>query len=212
MKALAVSSVGSVAGEPVVLRGARRIRAVLFDVDGTLYHQRRLRALMMAEIAAAPILLRSAARAAAVVRVLRAYRTVHEEMRGRSTVAGRLADFQVRQAAARTGASEEQVRQIVEDWMFRRPLKYLAWCRRSGLRALLLELQGRGLRLGVLSDYPAQSKLDALGVASFFSPVLCTTDADVNALKPHPRGFWRACELWNLPPEEVLYVGDRPDV
>jgi HAD superfamily hydrolase (TIGR01549 family) len=66
--------------------------------------------------------------------------------------------------------------------------------------------------LGVLSDYPVRDKLNALGVAESFSLALCTTDPEINALKPHPRGFKRACELWHLHPEEILYVGDRVDV
>jgi FMN phosphatase YigB (HAD superfamily) len=41
---------------------------------------------------------------------------------------------------------------------------------------------------------------------------LCATDATVNALKPHPRGFLQACAALGLRPADVLYVGDRPDV
>jgi len=64
----------------------------------------------------------------------------------------------------------------------------------------------------VLSDYPTESKLRALGLAGRFSPVVCATDPDVDAFKPSPRGFLRACELWGLPPRDVLMIGDRTDV
>ena len=36
-------------------------------------------------------------------------------------------------------------------------------------------------------------KLRALGLESRFAPVLCSTDPNIDALKPHPRGFLRAC-------------------
>ncbi len=72
-------------------------------------------------------------------------------------------------------------------------------------------MTGRRIRVGVLSDYPAQAKLEALGLGGRFSPVLCTTDPEIGALKPHPRGFLRACEIWRLAPRDVLMVGDRAD-
>jgi putative hydrolase of the HAD superfamily len=66
--------------------------------------------------------------------------------------------------------------------------------------------------MGVLSDYPAEAKLRALGVADRFSPILCASDPEVGAFKPNPAGFLRACTLWGLTPAEVVFVGDRPDV
>jgi HAD superfamily hydrolase (TIGR01549 family) len=166
---------------------------------------------MAAEIAASPIRLRSVTRARRIARILQAYRRAHEELRG---VASRepVATLQLRRAADRAQCSEQEARATVVEWMHERPLKYLRFCRRRDLLPLLEDLKARGLRLGVLSDYPSIEKLRVLGIDGFFSPVLCTTDPDVNALKPSPRGYWRACEIWKLPPEEVLYVGDRPEV
>ncbi len=190
---------------------ARRIRAVLFDVDGTLYRQGPLRACMAAEIAASPLRLLSVSKTRNIGRILHAYRVAHEELRGvatRESVAG----LQMRRAAERAHCSEQEARATVAEWMHDRPLKYLPYCRRRDLVPLLEQLEAQGLRLGVLSDYPSAEKLRVLGIDRFFSPVLCTTDPEVNALKPSPRGYWRACELWKLPPEEVLYVGDRPEV
>jgi putative hydrolase of the HAD superfamily len=69
-----------------------------------------------------------------------------------------------------------------------------------------------GLEVGVLSDYPAATKLAALGVADRFPLVLCSTDPEIRALKPNPRGFLIACKRWGLSPGEVLMVGDRVDV
>ena len=77
-----------------------------------------------------------------------------------------------------------------------RPLKYLQFCRAKGLTRLLETLHRSGLRAGVLSDYPAGGKLQALGLEGRFTPILSAT----------------ACEIWNLAPDEVLFVGDRADV
>lgn len=188
-----------------------RIRAVLFDVDGTLYHQQPLRACMALELALAPVSL-GAAQAARLTRVLQAYRTAQEHLRGVTPNGESIAALQVRLAASRAGVEEAEVVHAVGEWMGDRPVRYLRWCRRSGLIELFEKLRARGIRLGVLSDYPCGKKLDALDISPFFSLVLCTTDSNINALKPNPRGFWRACDLWNVTPEEVLYVGDRPEV
>jgi HAD superfamily hydrolase (TIGR01549 family) len=201
---MALQSMASRAIEP------RTVRGVLFDVDGTLYHQRRLRLCMGAELAALPLTLGPSC--ARVIRVLKTYRRVHEELRALGRCDSPLAALQVSRTALRENVAAPEVEAAVVEWMNQRPLKYLRWCRRRGLVALLARLQQRGTRLGVLSDYPAREKLAALGVEEFFSPVLCTTDREINALKPHPRGFLRACELWQLSPEEVLYVGDRSEV
>jgi len=106
----------------------------------------------------------------------------------------------------------EEVGLLVEEWMQRRPLKYLRFCRAAGLLPLLDYLDRTRVPIGVLSDYPASEKLAALGLAGRFSPVVCTTDPEVGALKPDPRGFTHVCEHWGLATSEVLMVGDRTDV
>lgn len=192
-------------GEP------RRIQAVLFDVDGTLYRQTPLRLLMALELGTRPVIRWADAPPAVVWNVVRIFREVREEFQAGDARAGDVVARLYRATAARAGAPEALVRTIVEEWLLRRPLKYLRSCRRSGLRALLAQLAARRVLLGVLSDYPPAAKLRALEVADCFAPVLCTTDPEIDALKPHPRGFLRACELWSVTPDEVLYVGDRTD-
>ena len=185
-----------------------RLRAVLFDLDGTLYRQPPLRALMAFELATLP--LSGPLRAPRRLKALRAYRSAQEHLRTRSGLIP--ADAQIAAAAHASGLPVAEVAALVEDWMMTRPLKYLQFCRAPGLERLLSGLDGRGIRTGVLSDYPAHAKLRALGLADRFSPVLCGTDPEIGAFKPSPRGYLRACEIWNFDPAEVLYVGDRADV
>jgi putative hydrolase of the HAD superfamily len=188
------------------------VRAVLFDVDGTLYWQAPLRAMMAAELAVTPIASVRWRQGIMVARVVTHYRRVHEELRALGVGDQPLAAHQIARTAGDLGLEVAAVEATVAEWMVQRPLKYLRWCRRRGLLRLLATLRANGLQLGVLSDYEPGPKLQALEAWSYFSLALCTTDSDVNALKPHPRGFLRACELWGLGPEEVLYVGDRPEV
>jgi FMN phosphatase YigB (HAD superfamily) len=85
-------------------------------------------------------------------------------------------------------------------------------CRRGGIERFLGYLASRGIPAGVFSDYPAREKLEALKLAEEISLVACATDAEINAFKPHPKGFVWSCERWGLEPSEVLYVGDRAEV
>ncbi len=190
---------------------AATIRAVLLDLDGTLYHQRPLRWRMLLELGLSP--LTSGPRAAArTLRHLRTFRHVREQLRDLGCPDEPLEELQYSHTAERLGDEAQAVRETVLEWMHRRPLRHLPPHRRADLPAFLDAQRERGLELGVFSDYPAPDKLEALGIADRFSLTLCATDPEINAFKPHPRGFERACELWNLKPEQVLYVGDRDEV
>jgi HAD superfamily hydrolase (TIGR01549 family) len=186
-------------------------RAVLFDLDGTLYYQGRLRLCMALELAALP-LRASPASARRTWDALRTFRRVREELRDLGAAEAPLARLQFERAAERARMGVDEVEAAVTEWIFRRPLKYLRSFRRAGIENLLGYLEARGIAAGVFSDYPAQEKLEALRLAEKISLVVCATDDAVNAFKPHPRGFLWCCERWDLEPAQVLYVGDRAEV
>jgi putative hydrolase of the HAD superfamily len=198
-----------VSGLPNPLDPSRRIAAILFDLDGTLYHRSPLRALMLVELLALPFA--APHLAFRRLRALRTYRHTLEDLR-EGLEGGGIAEAQLAAAARASGLPLSDARRLVEGWMLERPLKYLRLCRVRGVTGMLRLLDRRGVRAGILSDYAANAKLQALGIAGRFSPVLVSTQPDIDALKPNPRGFLRACELWRLPPGEVLMVGDRAAV
>ena len=188
------------------------IRAVLFDVDGTLYHQAPLRALMAAELGVAPWTGTLPWRVPRLWRVLSAFRRVREELRDLGRADGPLAALQFSHAARRVGVPETEVRDAVNEWIYRRPLKYLPRVVRGDARDLFQGLHDRGTAVGVFSDYPVSDKLIAMGLDSYVTLSLDATDAAINAFKPHPAGLMHACNRWGMTPDEVLYVGDRADV
>ncbi len=69
------------------------------------------------------------------------------------------------------------------------PLALLAGAVYPGAAELLTEAKQQGLRLGVVSDYPARQKLEALRLAHFFDVLVSAQDDDVQRLKPDPRGL-----------------------
>jgi len=188
------------------------IRAVLLDIDGTLYHQQSLRGLMAIELATVPLALGSVHEALRVWQILKCFREEREALRAMEDPSVALARVQYSLVAERVGVTPREVEMVVREWMYRRPLKYLRICRRRAMKEFFRLAADRGLRTGVFSDYPVREKLQGLGIHAPLTVELCATDPEINAFKPTPKGFLYACHLWNLDPREVLYVGDRHDV
>lgn len=77
----------------------------------------------------------------------------------------------------------------------------------------VLDLLADGYRHAVLSNsslHNQDRKLRVLGVRDRFEAVVCAAELGVS--KPAPEAFHAACEALALPPEEVAYVGDQPDI
>lgn len=186
------------------------LRAILFDLDGTLYVQKPVRRGMALELLSYPVISGRPIRGLRTIRILRAYRALHEELREAPT--RHLGRVQLERAAARAGVPLEEAERTVHEWMIRRPLPRLMRAKREGLDAFLLAAKQRGLELGVYSDYPVEEKLRGLGVREHFSWVGSSADERIDELKPSPKGFATAASEWGIAPEQVLYVGDRAEV
>ena len=75
----------------------------------------------------------------------------------------------------------------------------------------LLQLKGKGLKLGIVTDAPrlkAWLRLASMKIADFFDVVV--TYEDTGRLKPHRLPFMAALKKLNVKPDECLMVGDMP--
>ncbi|MET3130638.1 HAD superfamily hydrolase (TIGR01549 family) [Oxalobacteraceae bacterium GrIS 1.11] len=177
------------------------IQFVVFDVDGTLYDQRALRIRMARDM------LFHAIRKANLTHlsVIKAYRNIRERL-----AEAQATDFDLQLMAdtvASTGASEEQIRAIVQEWLENRPLAYLMSCRFPHLSELFSGLKQNGKVVGILSDYPAHAKLAALGLVA--DHVVSATDQRVQRLKPHPKGLQVLIADAGFTAAQTLMIGDR---
>src|SRR3546814_5065253 len=111
--------------------------------------------------------------------------------------------------ARRLGVPADQVRAAVETWMHAHPLAYLPACRFDGLDRLFDGLRGSGRPIAILSDYPGEAKLRALGLTA--EPHVSAVDPDVDRLKPHPKGLLRVVERQGLRTDECLFIGEREE-
>jgi len=203
---------GGALGEGIaaaVTSGSAGLRAIIFDVDGTLYDQSALRREMALRLlrghAGHPI------RGLRTLRILRAYRKGQERMR-LGEASGDLAEAQIRFACERTGFERAEVAGCVARWMEQEPLFCLKRFIRPGLLDFLKVCRSRGLKLGALSDYPAEAKLQAMELRELLDVVLCSQSSSIGVFKPHPLGLKRTLERLGATSGETLYVGDRAEV
>jgi HAD superfamily hydrolase (TIGR01549 family) len=185
------------------------IKALIFDLDGTLYRQFPVRCAMAWQLAR-----RYWPRPAAgwrTARALRAYRHAQERLRRRGGDDGRPSK-QLDEAAVLSGERADVIRDAVVAWMEEAPLSVLPRHVRPGIDDVLRRARARGLRLGLFSDYPARDKLRVLGLGDAFDVIVTAQDADVERFKPDPRGLLVTLQRLGVGPADAIYVGDRPEV
>ena len=187
-----------------------RLKALIFDLDGTLYGQGPLRRAMAIRLARAYAL--QPAKGLRVVRALRAYRRALEDMRNEVNWAGSPDQALVDRASDRSGLQKEFICCCIGRWMRQEPLAVLVRCLRNDLIPVLMLAKARGLRMGLFSDYPALRKLEALGLRTFFEVVVSAEDREVQRFKPDPRGLRVVLSRLSVSREEALYIGDRAEV
>ncbi len=175
------------------------IKAIAFDIDGTLYPKYALNIrLALTSILHLPFAIR--------------YNAMRREIRKEDGLEAReavsLAEFQKREADImypgrnRTGwfaAKEERVFRKPWEHVFRSIKGY------PGMQRALEEASG-SYKLCALSDFPIGVKLKALGVEGYFSFI--ASSEDYGALKPSATPFLAMLDAISLPADEVLYVGD----
>lgn len=178
--------------------------AIAFDIDGTLYPDIALRSrvlpfglrnlrFLLALAAARDELHRRAAsprRDAGTPRDLSSFRDLQAEL------VGKRLGWPMEMARAH---AEATVYGELEENFFRLPLF-------AGVIACLEAFKKSGLKLAVLSDFPARRKLEILGLAAYFDILLSSEESGL--LKPAKEPFLALTRGLGTSPGETLYVGN----
>lgn len=184
-------------------------RAIIFDVDGTLYDQSLLRYRMLRQLVhgywAAP---REGLRAA---RVLSAYRKALEELRTwRNDIHS--PGLQIEVASRRSGVPIQEVVKCVERWFVEAPLSVLPDCLYEGVLAFLEAARRSDIVMGIFSDYDATEKLRRLRIHDYFSVIASACDPEIQRYKPNPRGLEIVLKRLDVNARDAVYIGDRPEI
>ncbi|WP_051822464.1 HAD family hydrolase [Desulfonatronum thiodismutans] len=180
-------------------------KAVIFDVDGTLYDQSSLRRKMLGDLVFH--LMRSPFTGIRTIKTLAVFRRLREQMPDMKV--DNLAKVQYHLAADLLRCTAGEVHAIVDEWMFKRPLHHLRACKLEYLDDFLKFLRSNGITTAVFSDYPAAQKIESLGLNFFL--VLDAEDRRVDLLKPDPKGLMVCAGVLGLEPSACLFIGDRDD-
>jgi HAD superfamily hydrolase (TIGR01509 family) len=184
-----------------------RYAAWLVDLDGTLYHPLPVKLAMAAEL----LLFGWGS-----IKTLRTFRHSHEVLRHEPSehLALQQSPFerQLGHAATQLGRPPGAVARTVQEWMFERPLKWVARSKRTALLEALAQYRGAGGKTALVSDYPATGKLGALGALGLFDVVVSNGEHGGPAkLKPDPEGYLSAASRLAIDPARCLVIGDRDD-
>ena len=110
-------------------------KAVLFDLDGTLYELEPVRRRMGRALAFNALF--SPLTGSRTIKVLKAFRATREDLRVVGDGSPSLDEAQYAEPARQLGVEPELVRASVADWMLERPLPYLFSAGRTALRPIL---------------------------------------------------------------------------
>jgi HAD superfamily hydrolase (TIGR01549 family) len=177
--------------------------AWLVDLDGTLYHHLPVKIAMAVELALMGW---------GAVGVLRRFRHEHEHLRLEPPDEFDPYRTQLERTAKNLGLSRDLVTARVTEWMHVRPGRWIRMFQRKRLLAEIAEYRAKGGRTALVTDYPAQKKLAALGAASLFETVVSSGEpGGPKRLKPDPEGYLIAANTLGIDPTRCLVIGDRDD-
>ena len=181
----------------------------LVDLDGTLYRPGLVKWAMALEL----LLFGWAA-----LSIIRTFRKTHEEIRSESEADPKRRFFpspfdeQIRRTASRSGSSESRVRRVVNTWMFQKPGKWLRLSLRTELIKEIEAHRASGGKTALVTDYPAEKKLQAMGLSYLFDHVIaCGETSALERLKPAPDSIQAALKSAGVDADDALMIGDRID-
>ena len=169
------------------------LKAVAFDVDGTLYPYGRL-------------VLHALAFGVGNLRYAPAFYRVRRAIRNARPVAD-FREYQAEMLARETSMSSAEAldwieSRIYERWLgaFRhiRPYRYVS--------EIFQSVRGLGLKCGVMSDFPVDRKLEYLGLGEYPHVAMCSEESGY--LKPNIEPFELLASRLGEDPGTILYVGD----
>lgn len=180
------------------------VRAAIFDVDGTLYNQSTLRRIMAVELLKSCVLNPMRWQEIKIISCFRKER----ELRALSDITD-LDNLQYLWAAEVLDVSPEKVKEVIQKWMYKAPLKHLPGCCFTASARFMEVLRQKGIATAVFSDYPPGEKLHAMGMEPDL--IVSATDKNIDRLKPDPKGLLVLTRMLKLAPENCLFIGDRDD-
>ena len=179
------------------------IKGIAFDLDGTLYPNYRFNIRLL------PFILKEWRLLAAFGKARNIIREEQKESLINSPQSSTLSfyQYQAEITAKILSVPPEPLKEKIDSFIYKgwEPIfkKVKLY---DEVHETLDALRKAGYKLGLLSDFPPETKLGYLNLDGYWDAVLCSEEC--GALKPHPLSFTKTADALSLPPENILYVGN----
>jgi putative hydrolase of the HAD superfamily len=182
------------------------LKLVIFDVDGTLYSQPKLRRKMFMAIIRYYIL-----RPWKYKELLILYHFRKEREKKAGYHGDNLQEEQYVWCQQKSKSPLIRIKKVVDKWIFSFPNKYLKKCMYPGVELFFEDLERRGILTAIYSDYDAEKKLENMYLQADL--IVSSTDAHINAFKPLPNGLnYITSKLGIKDKNNCLFLGDRKEL
>lgn len=168
----------------------------VFDVDGTLYFQPKLRKIMVCRLV--KYYMTHLNRIYDLL-IIKEFRDIREKAESANNL--------YEATAEKLKVSADRVEEVIKKWIYENPLDAVRESRDIELLDIIGKLQKAGKTVAIWSDYAADDKLSALGLDIEY--VYTAEDERVGELKPSPKGLNLIMSDLSIPKDKVLMVGDR---
>jgi HAD superfamily hydrolase (TIGR01549 family) len=116
---------------------------------------------------------------------------------------------QIEYVSGKAKIGKEELDNAIQHWMFQYPLRLVGNYADKYLISILTDVQGRGVKVIIYSDYPVEDKLEVLGVKPDY--VFYPGVNGIDSLKPSQEAMEVVMEKVNMKPYDLLFIGDRQD-
>lgn len=174
--------------------------AYIFDLDGTLYSQKKMHRKMAIE------LIRYYSIRLYKIKDIY-YIWKFRRLRERKDNKKSSIDELIGSMSGSDSKKELYIFTVIDKWMFKEPLRLIKSCAYTDVVDFIIQEKKAKKTVVIYSDYPVKEKLCALGLEADME--ICSEDKDINELKPSYKAMSYIVESLNVGTETVIYVGDR---
>ena len=168
----------------------------VFDVDGTLYYQNKLRLIMGKRLLMYYLLHPLKFKDLIIIKNFRSLRENAKDTNG-------LFDI----TAKKCNVSVSRVNEVIKKWIYENPIDALIASKDDTLLAIIDKLKANGKTVAIWSDYEADDKLKALKLSTDYA--YTAEQERVGELKPSPKGLNLIMSDLNVPKDKTIMIGDR---
>jgi len=181
-------------------------KLVVFDLDGTLYNQKKMRKTMLLKLLSyyclRPFRWFD-------LKIIDTFRREREKLAFEKDMVN-LQDLQYQVCANKLNIEKEKVKKVIDQWILNAPLPLLHKWVFPEIREFIKLLESHNIPIAVWSDYAAVEKIKAMNIDADL--IVSATDAQIDKMKPNTTGLSYILSHFNCPPEKALMIGDRDEL